>query len=149
MHLPEETIITVLCMIYRDDSILLQDRHKDSWEGFTFPGGHVKKKESFVQAVIREIKEETGLDIYAPKFCGVEQFWTKSGIRYIVLLFKTNQFTGQLVSSIEGKMQWMKKNELNKAKLVSNFFDILKIFQQDDINELVYDSLCFDEAIYY
>lgn len=59
----EKAIITTLCMIYDGDKILLQDRVKKDWSGLTFPGGHVEKGESFVQSVIREVYEETGLII--------------------------------------------------------------------------------------
>lgn len=36
---------------------------KKEWPDVTFSGGHVEYTESFTQSVIREVKEETGLDI--------------------------------------------------------------------------------------
>jgi 8-oxo-dGTP diphosphatase len=42
--------------------VLVQERVK-SWKGLSFPGGHVNQGESIVDSAIREIKEETGLDI--------------------------------------------------------------------------------------
>ena len=50
MKKTKKAIITVLCMIYSDDKILLQNRIKKDWKGVTFPGGHVEKNESFVNA---------------------------------------------------------------------------------------------------
>lgn len=42
--------------------VLVQERVK-SWKGLSFSGGHVNQGESIVDSAIREIKEETGLDI--------------------------------------------------------------------------------------
>lgn len=62
--------------------------------------------ESFVDAVIREAKEETGLDIKNPRLAGVKQFPIEGG-RYVVLLFKANEYSGTVVSSDEGQMEWV------------------------------------------
>ena len=49
-------------MIYDGNRILIQDGRNPDWSGIAFPRGHVEPKESFVDSVIREVKEETGLD---------------------------------------------------------------------------------------
>ena len=88
----EKCILTNMCMIYDGSRILVQDRKDPSWPGITFPGGHVEAGESFVESTIREVKEETGLDITDVRLCGVKQFMHRDGLyRYIVFLFKTNQ----------------------------------------------------------
>lgn len=56
--------------------ILVLNRTDPVWPGLTFPGGHVEAHESFNDSVIREVKEETGLDIVHPKLVGVKQFMT-------------------------------------------------------------------------
>lgn len=135
----EKAIVTVLCMVYDGNKILLQNRVKEDWRGFTFPGGHVEKQESFVQAVIREIYEETGLTISEPKLCGVKQFQTDEDERYIVLLFKTDKFKGTLISSDEGEMKWIDRKSLNNYMLVDDFMDLLKVFDSDCYNEFMYE----------
>ncbi|MDY6207436.1 MAG: 8-oxo-dGTP diphosphatase [Oscillospiraceae bacterium] len=107
----ENVELTVLCLIHKDEEYLLQNRIKNDWKGYTLPGGHIELGESIVDAVVREMKEETGLTIFNPHLCGVKQFPIENG-RYIVFLFETNQFEGELRSSDEGKMYWVKKSEL-------------------------------------
>lgn len=137
MNRCENVELTVLCMVYHENQILLQNRVKEDWKGYTFPGGHVEKDESFVEAVKREMKEETGLDIINPQLCGIKQFPIENG-RYIVLLFKTNEFKGKLVSSAEGKMKWVNRQDLAQLDLVEDFHELLKVMDQDDLCEFQY-----------
>ena len=133
----ENIELTVLCMVYHKNLILLQNRIKKDWQGYTFPGGHVERNESFVNAVKREVKEETGLDIMNPILCGIKQFPIEQG-RYIVLLFKTNQFHGNLSSSQEGEMKWVDRNDLLSLNLVEDFMELLEVFDNDNLQEFQY-----------
>ena len=66
-----EIILTNMVMIYdNNNNILVQNRVAKDWPGINFPGGHVKYDESIEKSCIREIKEETGLDISNLHFCG-------------------------------------------------------------------------------
>ena len=136
----EQAIITVLCMIYHDDEILLQNRIAQNWPGVTFPGGHVEKGESFVEAIIREMKEETGLEVRDLRLCGLKQLQSEDEERYVILLFKTESFSGELVSSKEGKMQWVKRSELDRYPLAPDFKELLEVFDRDDIQELMLEQ---------
>ena len=95
------------------------------------------------------MKEETGLDIYSPQLCGVEQFLSNNNTRYLILLFKTNKFSGNVISSNEGEMLWIKREDLHKHSLVKNFNDILKVFDCNDISELFYNSSNVSFPQYY
>lgn len=136
----EKTIITNMCMIYDNEGhILVQDRVNPDWAGITFPGGHVEKEESFVNSVVREVKEETGLLIKKPILCGIKQFQTKNNERYVVLLFKTNQYSGNLKSSREGKVFWIHKDQLFHYPLAEDFDKMFEIFENNNVSELYYD----------
>lgn len=133
----EQVELTVLCLIHKDDSYLLQDRIKKDWKGFTLPGGHIEPGESIVDAVVREMKEETGLMIKSPRLCGVKHFPIEGG-RYIVFLFKTDQFEGELADSDEGKMHWVKISELSNVNLVSDFEELIEVMISESLTEFQY-----------
>lgn len=137
MDRTERTELAVLCLISRGDEILVQNRLKEDWKGYVLPGGHVEKGESVVQAVIREMKEETGYDIRHPQLCGIKQFPIENG-RYLVILFKTEEFSGELQSSEEGEMRWVKRANLHDLDLVADFDELLSVFDRDDLTEFQY-----------
>ena len=133
----EETcVLTNMCMIYDGDRILVQNRRNPDWPGITFPGGHVEPGESFVDSVIREIKEETGLEISNPELCGVKQFTYKNGtVRYIVFLYRTHNYSGELKASEEGEVFWISKNQLGEYTVAEGFEEIYEVFVRDDLTE--------------
>lgn len=137
MSRTENAELTVLCLIEDHSRILLQNRVKNDWKGYSLPGGHVEPGESFVDAVIREMKEETGLEIRKPKLVGVKQFPIKNG-RYIVLLFKTTEFSGSVVSSEEGQMEWVEYNRLAEVKTVDDFQALLAVMNSPELTEFQY-----------
>lgn len=133
----ERAEFTVLCLILDGNKILLQNRVKEDWKGYTLPGGHVEPGESFVDAVVREMKEETGLEIDNPRMVGIKQFPIEGG-RYIVLLFKTESFKGNVVSSDEGEMEWVEYDRLSEVNTVNDLDELLKVMNTPELTEFQY-----------
>ena len=135
----ESAIFTNLCMVYDGaGNILVQDRKDPDWPGLCFPGGHVEPGESFVESVIREVREETGLTVEQPKLCGTKQFQTRNGERYVVFFYKTNRFSGQLCSSDEGEVFWIPKSTLHQYTLCDDFESMIQVFESDELSEFYY-----------
>lgn len=136
MDRTENAIFTNMCMIYDNNgNVLVQERVNTNWPGITFPGGHVEKGESFTDAVIREVFEETGLTVSNLQMCGIQDWTRDDGTRYLVFFYKTDQFEGELSSSDEGKVQWVPLRGLSNMKLSNGMETILKLFCDDTITE--------------
>lgn len=135
MDRTEKTTLTNMCMIVQNDEVLTINRVDKTWGGIAFPGGHVEKHESFQKSVIREVKEETNLDIINPELIGVKQFFDKNDYRYIVFFYRADHFTGKVKSSSEGQLEWIKISDLKNKKLAYNFDQDLKLFLNSNLHE--------------
>ena len=131
----EKVTITNMCMIYDGSKVLVQEKTADNYSGITFPGGHVEMGESFTDAVIREVLEETGLKISSPKLCGIKDWSNDDGSRYMVLFYKTDKFEGALKSSDEGEVYWLELQEMKKSRLVDGMDKMLEVFLDENISE--------------
>lgn len=133
------TTITNMCMIYDDKgNVLVQDRDKKEYPGITFPGGHVEHGESLVESVIREVFEETGLSIENPEICGIKDWINDDGSRYMVLLYKTNKFSGELIPSEEGDVFWTKFEDISEDRLANDMKKMVEIFYNNEVSEFYY-----------
>lgn len=131
--------LTNMCLIYTEDKIWVQEKTGTKYEGgLVFPGGHVEEGESLRDSIIREIKEETGLTISKPQPCGYKDWIQEDGTRYIVLLYKTDIFLGEIRSSSEGRVFWLDRKDIPNANLIWNMRELLDIFESNEYSEFFF-----------
>ena len=134
----EQAIFCNMCMIRDGEKVLVLDRKNPDWPGITFPGGHVEKEESFVDAIIREVYEETGLTISSPLLCGTKQFQTDEGARYVVFFYEASQFSGQLKSSSEGEVFWIDRKDVANYPLAPDMLAMVEVMESPQLSEFYY-----------
>ena len=140
MERAERVILTNLCMIRDGSKVLVEEKVGKGADGIIFPGGHVEAHEPVVDAVIREMKEETGLTITGPRLCGVKEWINEDGSRYVVFLFTADQFTGELVSSAEGRVFWMEKEDVLLSNWIWHMDGLMRIMADGEYTELFLDA---------
>ena len=133
--------LTTMVMIQNPDTqeVLVQDR-KLKWPGWSFPGGKVESGESFYDCALREIKEETGFTVSDLKSCGVVHWCNlDTDARYIVFLYKTQSYSGQLIAdSPEGNHFWCDIDTLlstPQEKFSNDSINYCRLFFEKEYNE--------------
>lgn len=123
--------LTIMCMVYNHDgSFLVENRVKKDWPGLTFPGGHVEDDENIEETCIREMKEETGLDISDIECMGhIEWNDFGDGIRHLAFCYRTDKYSGTLESSKEGKVFFIKEEDIGNYQLSNDFVKIYSIMR--------------------
>ncbi len=139
MPYDDKVILTNMCMVRdKDGRVLVQNRRDPDFPGIIFPGGHLEKGESVRDSVIREVYEETGITVKNPTLCGIKEFYTKGGARYIVFLYNADEFEGELHSSDEGEAFWVERERLFDYETASSLDWMVRVFEGDEPKELWY-----------
>lgn len=128
---------TVVAVIEKDGKVLLVKRNTEPFNGYwTLPGGHIDFGERAEQAVIREVKEETGLS-FKPKFLGYrDEIYPDINWHGEVLIFY-GEAEGE--ENIDGKeiidIKWFDINEALNMKLAFEHEKTLKKYlEKEDKN---------------
>ena len=75
-------------------------------------GGKFETGETPEECVLREVFEESGLSIQSPKLCGFLMFPNFKGNDWYVFVFTAHDFTGELIDSPEGKLEWIPNEKM-------------------------------------
>lgn len=107
-------INTSLCYIEQNGSYLLlhrvkkeHDINRDKWIGI---GGKFEEGESPEDCVRREVREETGLELQEPRYCGIVTFQSDEMVETEFMhLFHATRFSGEIRDCDEGVLEWISK----------------------------------------
>ncbi|MGD9899816.1 MAG: NUDIX domain-containing protein [Calditrichaceae bacterium] len=128
--------LATLCYIRNKDKTLMlhrikkeNDIHEGKWNGL---GGKFEPGETPEECVIREVKEESGLNIISPILKGVLTFPEFSkGEDWYVFLFVADKFTGELIESNEGHLEWIDNKMIKDLPLWEGDHLFLDWLEQD------------------
>ena len=128
----EKTCLTTLCYIEKDGKYLMlhrvkkeNDINKDKWLGI---GGHFLPEESPEECLLREVKEETGLTLLSWRFRGIVTFVSEGQMYEYMMLYTSDEYSGEMKECDEGELVWIEKKELYGLELWEGdriFFELI------------------------
>jgi 8-oxo-dGTP diphosphatase len=117
----EAMILATLCYLRHDSRTLMihrvkraEDIHVGKWNGL---GGKLEPGESPEECVIREVQEESGLAIRAPRLRGLLTFAGFKGDDWYVFVYTAEEFSGELAENEEGFLEWIPDAQLESLPL--------------------------------
>jgi ADP-ribose pyrophosphatase YjhB (NUDIX family) len=137
---PDRPWLAVSAAIMRQGQILLVKRARMPAAGlFTLPGGRVEAGETLIEAVLREVREETALTIDAFALAGHREIITRDAAgrverHFVVLAFAARWIAGEPVLNEElAEFRWVQPTEgaalpttEGLAEIVASAFELLR-----------------------
>lgn len=109
-------ILLTLCYIEKDGKYLMlhrtkkkKDINKDKWIGI---GGKFEEGESPEECIIRETKEETGLELKSCKLRCIVTYVSTTWETEYMYVFTSTDFSGKQIECNEGELEWIEKDKV-------------------------------------
>ena len=139
--------LTVLGVVARPDGTFLITKRvmtkawaPGCWE---VSGGAAQAGEESREAVLREVKEETGYTLTSYQYRGIVTFVSGGGVTEYMSLFTADGFEGEPISCDEGELEWVKKEDVLKLNIWEGDRIFLRLLADEEpffSLKLVYDG---------
>ena len=105
---------SALCYLVAGDRLLMLRRKKEPFsEHWTAPGGKLEPGETPVEAIRREMMEETGLRVDGLTLRAVCSELGGEAYDWLLFIFRARDFEGEVGPSDEGELRWLPLDELD------------------------------------
>ena len=132
------TIPRTLCFIRSGDDVLLLKRseHKRIFPGqYNGVGGHIERDEDPLTGAIREMQEETGLDVVNVRFRGVIHVDVGAANGILVFVFTAEAPSRDFQNSVEGTLEWVPLDQIDALPLVEDLPVLLPLLFDETITD--------------
>jgi ADP-ribose pyrophosphatase YjhB (NUDIX family) len=126
LFLKMQPVVAVGAFIEKDGKMLFLDLSYR--KGYGLPGGLLEGSETLEEGLVREIKEETGLDIVKYTYFGSATA-IEYGVNALVMVFRV-ETAGEIKESIEGKLCWLDPREALPKMSYKNAHEALEKYLQ-------------------
>jgi 8-oxo-dGTP diphosphatase len=117
------TIPRTLCIVTHGQDVLLLKRgpHRRVFPNkYNGVGGHLERDEDALSGAIREIREETGLEVRDVLFCGCSHIDAGQTTGVLLLIFRAEATSRAFVDSAEGTLEWVPRDRVLDYDLVED-----------------------------
>jgi 8-oxo-dGTP diphosphatase len=142
---PKRPVVGVGAVILDGDKILLEKRKNMPSKGkWSVPGGLVELGEGVEKAVVREVKEETGLEVYEPRLIDVVDYvsWDEKGAvvyHYVIVDYVVTVKAGKAKAASDADaLKWVPFNEVYEYDLTESFRQFFRRNRQKLENASLY-----------
>jgi len=120
-NLNQKTVIGNVCFIQDKQSgkVLLLKRAKEPMQSmYTGVGGKANFDEDMNASCIREVKEETGLDVNVKLKGVVKTILDGYNSAWILFVYTADDFKGEMINCNEGDLEWVDANDIYSRDLI-------------------------------
>lgn len=124
-------VIVTVCVKEKDKFLIVQEGIPKAYGLWNFPGGHLDDNESIIDGAIREVKEETGLDVELTSILSIQRSLLGENIVRIVLNAKKisgtiNYDKNEILDCKWVTIEDFKKMNPNTLRISPTFLDIVE-----------------------